>query len=635
MRIVKFSCFLLFMFFKIQNVLAGLPTQQTPLLGHGYDEETEQVLSQVVKSRDEPKFLYAGQQESTLQIKQDVSFEELLADLNVKTAAGFSLGIFSISGGVDFVSTIAKTSLSSNVVYFFDVKGKSAMLNGASFTDIAVALIQSRHAENKEKFFSKHFVSRVDLGGKLVAGITMNFVNKDAKSAFHANFKMDLLDFLKANAEGGVKNDQLAASASINISAKQIGGDPTRLSEIFRNANNGDIPVVSCNLKDLKPCFETVKAIISYGQSFGEQLKNLEYNPSSASGSAILGSGVSAYSRYGLNEVDQNPSLAELKEIKDRREYLIRRYLQFAKDRQSIDRLLDLQPSTQERKRLEELRRKIEISITDALNTIDTCYHSPGGCLEAGKKLELFSYSSDEIQFQWTFFNYCEFVKDSLPIAATVERIRQIFPDGNHMTCAEIQSELEEKKFLDLSFSVEKDVKPISDLSPLSGLTKLRKIKLDNNRVNNLKPLETNLGLEIFSLKGNAFTQFPKLCAFSRLKHLDLEFNRKMEIEGEFDIDCIDKLRSLEFLNVRGAQFENKKSVSSFVQIVEEHTKAKRFVSFFTSTTDVCEAYIRWQEKSGKLTEESSMFCRKEGFVFDANDIGIPCSDKVQLPVED
>jgi hypothetical protein len=607
---------------------------QLPLLGHGYDQETEQVLSKVLTHKNTPPIVYAGRQESDIQFKHDLSLEDLLAELNVKTSAGISLGIFTINGGVDFVSTVAKSDLTSNVVYIFDVHGKSALLNGVTFVDLAVALIKSRHAENMQKYFGSQFISQVDLGGKLLVAVSMNFANKSAKSAFHANFNMDILGFLKANAEGGVRNDELSASASINVTAKQIGGDPTRLSEIFRDSKSGAVPIVQCSLKDLKPCHEMVKAIIHYGNSFGEQLKNLEYNPNSVNGAAILGSGKSDYASHGLFEVEKTATVAELNEIKLRREGLIKTYLQYSMDRKSIEKLLGLEPSVSERVRLETLKKQIEDSISDMLATIDTCFQDPGFCLEREKELKLTSYSRSELGFDWTFYNYCEFVKDSLPVLDTVDRIRKVFPDGEHLSCEEIQTQLEKKKYLDLSHKP--GLKKISDLKPLSGLKGLKKIVLDGNEIHTLAPLESNKDLDTLISRHNAFTQMPELCAFNKLRHLDLEFNPNMNIEGYYDLDCVDKVPHLEFLNVRGAHFESKRSVKAFVKAFEKNTQLKRYLTLFTSNEDVCEGHIRDQETKGLLDKEDAAFCRKKNSVFliDSERIGTPCSDKIQ-PLQD
>ncbi len=615
------------------SVFAGMKTQ-LPLLGHGFNEETEEVLSQVLIYNGIASILYGGQQESSIQIKHDLSFEDLLTELNVKTSAGFSVGVFTIHGGVDFVASAAKTELSTNIAYVYDVRGKSALLSGLNFTELALALIKSRNVETKKKFFGSHFISQVDLGGKLIAVVSMNFVNKESKIAFHANFKMDILEFLKANAEGGVQNDQLAASASINISVKQIGGDPTKLSEIFRDSESGAVPVVSCSLKDLKPCHETLKAIIHYGQSFGEQLKNLEYNPNAVNGAAILGSGKADYRSHGLVEVDQGQTSAELQEVKAKRERLIKAYLQYSKDRDTIEKLLDLQPNFSERSRLEGLRKNIEKSISETLSVIEVCFEAPGICLQKVRDLHVLSYAPEELSFEWTFYNYCEFVNDSLSILETIKRVRKVFSDGEHLTCAELQAQLEKKKYLDLSFVPDGVSREISDLRPLNGLTQLRKIILDGNEIHSLSPLESNKNLETLLARDNAFTQFPEICEFQKLKHLDLEFNGQMNIEAQYDLECsagAQKFPKLESINVRGAKFGTQRNVDEFVDKMEKLTRTKRYKTLFTSSQDVCEGLNDFQSNRGMMDQSDVNYHRKRNLVFTDDGISIPCSDKVSL----
>lgn len=609
--------------------------RKNPLLGYAYDEDTEQVLSQVLVSKSESPILYSGVQEGSSQIKFDLSFEEILAELDVKTDASLDLGIFSIKGAADFVSTIAKSEMSNNLVYTYEVQGKSAILNQPSLTDIALMIIKSRHSENKAKFFGDAFISQVNLGGKLVAAISIHFANKEAKSAFHAKFKMDLLEFLKANAEGGVKNDQLSASASINISVKQIGGDPTKLSHVLGSSSEG-FPVVRCNLKTLKPCVEAMEKIFEYGKDFGKQLKNMEYDPCSSKGAAILSSIKSSYDSYGFVEVGQGAHESFLEEIKERRESLAKHYLNYSRDRKRIEKLFDLQPSSFERRRLEVLRDEINRSIESLLFAMDTCYERPGDCLEKANKLHLHRYEPKEISFEWTFYNYCEFVKDSQSILNTVQRVRQNFPDGEDLSCSDLEEKLGKLKRLNLSYDPEKRTRKISDLRPLVGLPKLRQIILDNNDIHSLSPLKSNRNLRFIVAKNNKLSEFPDLCEFPNLNHLDLEFNRLIEIEGSYDVeDCIEHSNALRFLNVRGVYFDTEEGRKEFIETLEGHTQVKRYKNLFTSNEDICEKHVLDLIDKGICDNSDLDFYRRRGKIIDQFGIGVSCNDRVTLKYED
>ncbi len=598
------------------------------LLGHGYDEEKGQYLGAVVEA--ENGIEYSGTQRSRIDTITDISFDQLLTELGVKTSAGFSIGIFDIKGGIDFASNIAKDELSMNISYIFEITGKEASLNGLRYTPKAKKILESANPEKKRKFFGHKFVNSVSLGGKLIASVAITFNNRESKNEFKGAFDMSIPMFLKMHAEGGAKYNQFRKHASIKVSALQIGGDPSQLANILLQSNDNRAPIIECSFANLKPCQETFAAIINYGKNFGTQI-DPKYDPSSPIGSAYSVGDLARYSESGLAEVDETMSVSELSEVIYQRESLIKRHLYYMKDRTKIDQLLGLEPPKHEHKRLSDLRLTVEELINKTIKVINTCHQSPGLCLDTVAKLdeEKLSYNHDDISFEWSFLNYCEYSREDVRISNTIQRIRKSIQDAEHMNCRELEETLLEMPALDLSFQLDQGLARISDLRPLAGLINLKKLNLTNQAISSLKPLARSCNLRTLIAPGNSLMKLPDLSNFPDLRILDLSFNRNMFIESCYDMKSFEKSKNLRFVSVREAQFEENQR-DSFVAAMK-FIGLEWYVNLFTSNEDVCEKRRVDALKTGDLSEKQYLFYKEEKLCPAELNIFIPSSDVLAL----
>ena len=91
----------------------------------------------------------------------------------------------------------------------------------------------------------------------------------------------------------------------------------------------------------------------------------------------------------------------------------------------------------------------------------------------------------------------------------------------------------------------------IDDLSPLSGLTSLKRVVLSNHNIVDLSPLSELAGLEALTLASNLIVDVSPLSDLVSLTHLWLQDNRIT------DISALEHLTGLEVLNLAGNRIED------------------------------------------------------------------------------
>lgn len=628
----KFSIFVIFcgLFSTFAGQSQNLNSASMIGLGRSFDEEREIGLGPVVKtSGDGVEYVYLGQQASDMKMISDMSFEQLMTELNFKSSASLSLEIFKVNGGIDFLTNFAKNDLSHTVTFIFNSEGRSISLNRFDYTDRAREVLAKGNSEFIKSLFGHKFISRLDLGSRLMVSISIQFTNKKSKTQFEGEFGVDLLNFLKASASGGVKFDKRNGSFSIQIVASQVGGDPSRIAELF-----GNLSLIKCSIDDLSYCSKTLEDVINYGKEFGKQQQS-SYDPKSPVGASVRGFGLSTYENVGLIEVVQEPSREHLAEIKRKRENLVKKYWDYAADVKAIQKLLLLKPNNDDKERLKKLQQNIENSIRSLVELIDVCYASPGQCLSEVDKLEkhVFRYDPEEVAFTMTFENYCEIAPQDEIIKKTIDRVRDEIPNGDQMDCAKLAKHVEKRVALNLSSQKCAD-KQISDLSPLSSLKSLNYLDLSHNQISDLEAI---FGLALISLTvhHNALFQFPNITLWKDMEELDLGDNPSMVIVPNFENANLGKGDRLEFLNVKGADFKGK-SLERFVGYFERMGKLKRFKNFFTSHWDICERRRQDDLQRGELERRRyELYKEKEiNKILVDNGIAIDCPDDLPIPRE-
>lgn len=612
------------------SVLANELKVRQALLGYSYDLDKAQPISPVLDVST-GHIAYSGEARSSYRLVQDMSAESYLAELGVKTHAGFSIGVFNIEGGIDFASNLSSDDLTMSMTHVFEATGRQAYLDGASYTKEAAKVIANQNPEHKKAKFGHGFIHGVSLTAKLLVTMSFKFSSRQSKNEFKGRFAMDIPAFFKASAEGGAKYQKLVRNTQIRIDATQVGGNPSKLTSLLKSNGQGS-SFVECGSGKLEPCEKLLQQLTDYGAEFGNSI-NMIYDPSNPYGPAIALSDVISYKNYGLTEVEETLTEVELAEIEAQREGLTKTYLELRSDRAKLTKLFKVEPPEDESERLRKISEVIENLIQKTYETVHICYNKPGQCLTAvaSYKANKPTYKREEIDFEWSFYNYCEYEKEDAAIEKTMLRVRKAFEAGKDMTCRDLDVELKDTQFLDLSFKPEQQIEQISDLRPLRGLRNLRWLDLSGQAVGKIEKMGKCEKLTKLIAPYNHLRQIINFSFFPALEYLDLAFNSEMVIG-----DCLDQkesLSKLKFVNVRNARFADGDG-ESFRKTMESNSDLKRFVSLFASNFDICQKHRLSAKNMKIIDDEDFQHLEKIGKYPDPNArslIFVPCNSKVEL----
>ena len=145
----------------------------------------------------------------------------------------------------------------------------------------------------------------------------------------------------------------------------------------------------------------------------------------------------------------------------------------------------------------------------------------------------------------------------------------------------------------------------VSDLSPIAGLTKLRRLYLNNNSISDLSPIEGLINLRLLELRKNPISDFSVLRGLTNLT--------KLTLQGTLitDLSPISGLTNLTNLNFQSTSVSDLSPVAGLINITE--------LSFSQTTISDLSPVV-------KLTNLESIFC----WGHEISDLS-PLADKTKL----
>jgi ankyrin repeat protein len=117
------------------------------------------------------------------------------------------------------------------------------------------------------------YVSKIDLGARLIGTMSVEFASKEDKEEFKLAAALDVnlkLASAKASASMRTMQKKMGSRTIVRVNAHQKGGNPGHLTGIL---GNGEI--VSCSLSDMDKCLRAFENILRYASGdFKAQLEN-------------------------------------------------------------------------------------------------------------------------------------------------------------------------------------------------------------------------------------------------------------------------------------------------------------------------------------------------------------------------
>jgi hypothetical protein len=304
----------LFLLVSLMSYLIVLPSYAVEFCNFPYSEPIEgevAVVGQAVDSdRERFKVLNAfkgnivevGGSSGSLSAALVRNYEEILEKTNLKRGGSFGIGPFKFGKSREFIQTITKKKYTATFVLQFDVKLPNEKFEidtskGTPLTDYALTLVNNPC--QFKQIFGDSFVFQTQRGASVYVAINVSFSSSVHLDEYKQNMdaslegkfdgltktvctvcgaipiKIPAFNF-KATLEQatGKTSKSTVEDGKIDVVAMQIGGDASRLGQIFGTGQ--DVALASCSLSALDNCDKAFNNVLAYlaQEEFATGVKN-------------------------------------------------------------------------------------------------------------------------------------------------------------------------------------------------------------------------------------------------------------------------------------------------------------------------------------------------------------------------
>ncbi len=326
-------------------------------------------------------------------------YDEIYEKTYLKRGGKFGIGPFKFSKSREFTTTITKKNYTATFMLMFEVnlpngKWQIDTSGGTPLTDYAQTLV-NKPCEFK-RIFGDSFIFQTQRGARVYVAINVSFSSDERLKDFNRGmdgslegkfngftksfcgscgiekvFKIPAFDFSASfdSIKNNISNSTLR-DGKIEIIAMQIGGDASRLGQIF--GSGGDVTLTSCSLDALANCDDAFKNVLAYlaQEQFAEGVKA---HPE-----------VISYLHRGYWEVDPSIQLVNeiTPEIETARKQLAENLLEREQDLNAVKTSLTISLSYGHHKQLKSLKLQLEQDIENLKIAGFTCFSDLANCTQ-------------------------------------------------------------------------------------------------------------------------------------------------------------------------------------------------------------------------------------------------------------
>jgi uncharacterized protein YjdB len=325
-------------------------------------------------------------------------YDEIYEKTYLKRGGKFGIGPFKFSKSREFTTTVTKKNYTATFMLMFEVnlpngKWQIDTSGGTPLTDYAQTLV-NKPCEFK-RIFGDSFIFQTQRGARVYVAINVSFSSDERLKDFNRGmdaslegkfngftkkfcgscgiekiFKIPAFDFSASfdSTKSNISTSTLR-DGKIEIIAMQIGGDASRLGQIF--GSGGDVTLASCSLDALSNCDAAFKNVLMYlaQEEFAEGVKA---HPE-----------VISYLHRGYWEVDPSIQLVNevTPEIETARNQLAEHLLERELDLKTAKNTLALSLINERRQQqLKDLEIELEQEVTNIKTAGFTCFSYLENC---------------------------------------------------------------------------------------------------------------------------------------------------------------------------------------------------------------------------------------------------------------
>jgi hypothetical protein len=540
---------------------------------------------------------FEGYDTGNLEFGAKIAESSLSKELGISANAKFKTGAYTHKTSAKFMKSSRSNGFSITSTYGGTYEFKNKILVGSPKFNKEFDYKKMARRTPKEfiGFCGDHFIQQYVYGAKLFFNIKINFKSEESKKSFQANYSLSgPIGSFAAGMRQATK--KFSSNISLEITALQMGGDITQLSNIFKahceqlgddRCNNnagrdGVMSVMKClNNKELDQCVKVIENAANYATNtttgFPSQLKETDDGKNGPAVVRVIAQSYKDYLRFGSFKVDER--IASLKSELEKQfdniyeQYALASYFY-------SDPLVRL--TYEQKQKIKKMYNKLDKSTDVVTNSIINCFekNTYESCYREKKKaMNVTSYEKEDFKIEPLIFaQYCDkglngVVKNDTKDVALFETMKSIMSyfeaderwsgyfntNGEKLDkCGILGDIVHNLESLDLSGRKIETLRPLTvldnikqlnlsrtDINPyelkyLAEMNGLMSLDLSRTNLSNLEYLVELNSLEELYLANNDISDITILERLASLKKVDLRNNnRDLRCTNLVDVNCI------------------------------------------------------------------------------------------------
>tara|TARA_R110002126_G_scaffold187410_2_gene336088 strand:- start:8602 stop:10251 length:1650 start_codon:yes stop_codon:yes gene_type:complete len=250
------------------NALSANPEKNKTLIGSGYLANARYPMQHCLKDSD----VILSNMQTRLSFQERTDLADLAQQLNVDMSSNAGWEKFSMSAALKYIRALQNNTHSLHFTYLntisTDAKFNFGELYGEdALNSTGLALFR----EGVDEFIATcgdTYVDKTRLGATLAVTLQVNFRTQLQKSQFEAFFKGKIDNLSETYISINQALQESGSSASIEILAFQMGGQPMYLNSAL-GANKDGHHVVHCTTSQNNHCINILDDVTAYAQASG------------------------------------------------------------------------------------------------------------------------------------------------------------------------------------------------------------------------------------------------------------------------------------------------------------------------------------------------------------------------------
>ena len=206
-----------------------------------------------------------------VKLTESSMYSDIAYNLDTEASLEGGYGLFSANANVEYLKSIKDTDYSMSFNYYTAIKNDVDVQLDGTGEHVLTEFGLGTYKNNNGKYFGtlcgNYFIDTFTEGAFLTMAIKLKFLSKDDKDKFAAAVGVSVGNFFQATAKFSKESSETQVRISIELTAFQLGGDPSQLSKIFSTVSDGTNHIFECSVDSIESCSDFAKSVLNYAQN--------------------------------------------------------------------------------------------------------------------------------------------------------------------------------------------------------------------------------------------------------------------------------------------------------------------------------------------------------------------------------